>query len=85
MGKKKDTKIHESTNLAIRSLIAKTLSLGLELPVFVNRLDGPFEFLPQGLGEKLLHGHIKFLAEHDGETGINVVLLNVRFWNKLST
>lgn len=53
----------------------KTGSL-LELPILFNRLDGPLELLTEGLGEELLDGHVKLLAENNRETGINVVLEN---------
>jgi hypothetical protein len=46
----------------------------LELPVLVNGLDGPIELLAECLGEELLDRNVEFLREHDGETGIDVVL-----------
>lgn len=46
----------------------------LELPVAVDRLNGPFEFLAQRLGEELLDGDVEFLGEDCGETGVDVVL-----------
>lgn len=46
----------------------------LELPVRFDGFDGPFEFLPQGLGEKLLNGHIEFLTEHDSKTRVDIIL-----------
>ena len=49
----------------------------LKFPLFVDGLDGPFELLPERLGEEFLNGNIKFLAEHNRETGINVVLQRV--------
>lgn len=47
----------------------------LELPVAVDRLDGPFEFLAERLGEKLLDGHVELLGEDGSETRVDVVLL----------
>jgi hypothetical protein len=57
-----------------------TLPLGaepyLELPVIgiFNRLDGPVEFLPQGLREKLLDRDIELFGKDDSQTRIDVVL-----------
>ena len=53
----------------------KALGGKLEFPVLINRLDGPFELLTQRLREELFDGDIVFLAEDDGETRINVVLM----------
>lgn len=47
----------------------------LELPVLFDRLDGPLELFAQGLGEELLNGDVELLAEDDGKTGINIVLI----------
>jgi hypothetical protein len=52
----------------------KMLARTLELPVFVNRLDGPIELLAQRLGEELLNGDVELLGEDNGETRIDVVL-----------
>ena len=45
-----------------------------EFPVFVDRLDRPFEFLPESLAEELLDGHVELLAEDNCESGIDVIL-----------
>jgi hypothetical protein len=46
----------------------------LEVPVLVDRLDGPVELLAESLGEESLDRNVKLLAEDDGEAGIDVVL-----------
>lgn len=45
-----------------------------EFPVLVHRFDGPFELLPQSLGEELLYRHVESLGKHRGQTRIDVVL-----------
>jgi len=47
----------------------------LELPILVGRLNRPLEFISQGLCEDLLNGDVIFLAEHDSETGVDIILL----------
>jgi hypothetical protein len=46
----------------------------LELPVFVDGLDGPIELLPQCLGEELFNRDVELLREDHGETRVDVVL-----------
>jgi hypothetical protein len=46
----------------------------LELPVLIDRFDGPIKLLPQRLGEESLDRDVEFLGEHDREAGINIVL-----------
>src|SRR5690606_1564330 len=46
----------------------------LEIPVLVGRVDGPLELVAESLGEDLLNWDVKLLAEHDGQTRINIVL-----------
>lgn len=46
----------------------------LERPVLFDRLDRPLELLAKCLGEEFLDGDVEFLAEHDGETRVDVVL-----------
>jgi hypothetical protein len=48
-----------------------------ELPILLNGFDGPFELLTKSLGEELLNGHIKLLAENNSETRVDVVLLGL--------
>jgi hypothetical protein len=50
----------------------------LKIPVLICRLDSPFEFLPQRLGEEALDGDVVFLREDDGEAGIDVILRRER-------
>ena len=49
-------------------------STELEFPILIHRLDGPIEFLSEGLGEEAFDGDVELLAEDDSETRINVVL-----------
>ena len=49
----------------------------LKLPTFVNRLDCPFELLPQCLGEELLNRHVEFLRENHRQTWVDVILQHV--------
>lgn len=46
-----------------------------KLPILVNGLDCPFEFLPECLGEELLNGYVELLGEDDGESRVDVVLI----------
>lgn len=55
-------------------LVRSSVVVELELPIFVDGLDRPIEFLPEGLGEQPLDGHAKLLREDDGQTRIDVVL-----------
>lgn len=48
----------------------------LKLPILVGRLNRPLEFISQGLCEYLLNGDVVFLAEHDSETGVDIILLS---------
>lgn len=49
----------------------------LELPVLLNGLDGPLEFLTQRFGEELLDGNIVLFAEDNSEARINIVLTRI--------
>ena len=49
----------------------------LELPVLVDGLDGPVEFLAQCLGEEFLDRDVELLGEDHGETRVDVVLKTV--------
>ena len=49
----------------------------LELPVLLNRLDGPLELLTQRLREELFNGDIVLLAKDNSESRINVVLMRI--------
>ena len=54
----------------------------LELPIFVDRFDGPVELLTQGLGEELLDRNVEPLGEDGREAGVDIILvvtLDVRF------
>ena len=51
------------------------MKTGLELPILVDRLDGPVELLAQSLGEELFNGHVELLGEDHRETRIDVVLV----------
>lgn len=48
-----------------------------ELPILVNRFDGPVELLAKRLGENSFDRYIEFFGEHYCQTRINVVLLYV--------
>lgn len=52
----------------------------LELPVLLNGLDGPLEFLTQRFGEELLDGNIVLFAEDNSEARINIVLTRIISW-----
>lgn len=45
-----------------------------ELPILVNRFDGPVKLLPQRFGKELLDRHVELLRKNNSKTGINVVL-----------
>jgi hypothetical protein len=47
---------------------------GLEVPIFINRLDGPLKLFTQSLREEPLDGDIELLAEDNGKTGVDIVL-----------
>jgi hypothetical protein len=46
----------------------------LELPVLIDRLDGPVELLTERLGEELLDRELELLRKYDGETRVDVIL-----------
>lgn len=47
--------------------------VGSELPVLIDRLDGPVELLTESLREEALDGNVELLREHDCQARINVV------------
>lgn len=50
----------------------------LEFPILVNGLDGPVELLPERFREESFDRNVELLRENNSETGIDVILLNVR-------
>jgi hypothetical protein len=65
-----ETGIRELAANQVSGKSRKTQAVGsaspLELPVFIDRLDGPVELFPERLGEEALNRNIELLGEDDG-------------------
>lgn len=56
------------------SATIKTQTRRLELPIFIDRLNGPAELLTQGFGEESFERDIELLGKHNRQARIYVVL-----------
>jgi len=65
--------VYLETGFAVASIADHTS----EVPILLSRVNSPLEFLSKCLGEKLFYRDVELLGEDDGQTGVNVVLIQV--------